>query len=87
MHTLRKLPTARPRMANIIINSISTGAYCGRIMCPKSIPAPMKSELLPGVASSVIVGTFLLSLERAKPRSNLLMEMFQSLGGRVAYQA
>jgi len=28
----------------------------------KSILAPMKSELLPGVAYSVIVGTFLLSL-------------------------
>jgi len=54
MHTLRKLPTARPRMANKIIRSISTGVYCGRIMCLKSIPAPMKTELLPVVASAVI---------------------------------
>jgi len=37
MHTLRKLPTARPRMANMTIIPISTGAYCGRIMCLKSI--------------------------------------------------
>ena len=37
MHTLRKLPTARPRMANIIIRSISTGVYCGRITGLKSI--------------------------------------------------
>ncbi len=31
MHTLRKLPIARPRMANDNIKSISTGVYCGRI--------------------------------------------------------
>jgi hypothetical protein len=31
MHTLRKLPIARPRMAKMIIKSISTGVYCGRI--------------------------------------------------------
>jgi len=39
MQTLRKLPTARPRMANMIIKNISTGAYCGRITMLKSIPA------------------------------------------------
>jgi len=55
MHTLRKLPTARPRRANRNIKSISTGVYCGRIMCLKSIPAPMKSELLPSVAACVII--------------------------------
>jgi len=54
MHTLRKLPTARPSRANRNIPSISTGVYCGRIIGLKSIPAPMKSELLPGVVSSVI---------------------------------
>ncbi len=54
MHTLRKLPIARPRRANMNIKSISTGVYCGRIMCLKSIPALIKSELLPGVASSVV---------------------------------
>jgi len=37
MHTLRKLPTARPSRANMIIKGISTGVYCGRIMCLKSI--------------------------------------------------
>ena len=52
MHTLRKLPTARPRMANMTIKSISTGVYCGRVMGLKSILAPIKSELLPGVALS-----------------------------------
>jgi len=76
IHTLRKLPTARPRRANRTINSISTGVYCGRIMCLKSIPAPMKSKLLPGVASSVIVGHF--SLVIASPdlsgQSNLISE-------------
>jgi hypothetical protein len=37
MHTLRKLPTSRPRMAKRTIRVISTGVYCGRIMCLKSI--------------------------------------------------
>jgi len=32
MHTLRKLPTARPSMANRNIRSISTGVYCGCIL-------------------------------------------------------
>jgi len=63
MHTLRKLPTARPRRANRNIKSISTGVYCGRIMCLKSIPAPMKSELLPGVASCVIIYGVVMSEE------------------------
>jgi hypothetical protein len=53
MHTLRKLPIARPRRANRNIRNISTGVYCGRIMGLKSILAPMKSKLLLGVASSV----------------------------------
>jgi hypothetical protein len=54
MHTLRKLPTARPRRANRNIKSISTGVYCGRIVGLKSIPAPMKLELLLGVTYSVV---------------------------------
>jgi hypothetical protein len=37
MHTLRKLPTARPRMAKMIIKIISTGVYCGHIIGLKSI--------------------------------------------------
>jgi len=68
MHTLRKLPTARPRMANRNAPSISTGVYCGRIIGLKSIPAPMKSELLPGVASSVIASPGLSG------RSNFIYE-------------
>jgi hypothetical protein len=55
MHTLRKLPTARPKKANRNIKSISTGVYCGRIAGLKSIPVPMKSELLPGATSCVII--------------------------------
>jgi len=38
MHTLRKLPTTRPRIANMNIDSISMGVYCGRIIGLKSIP-------------------------------------------------
>jgi len=37
MHTLRKLPTARPRTANMTSKSVSTCAYCGRMICLKSI--------------------------------------------------
>jgi hypothetical protein len=37
MHTLRKLPTIRPRRANRNIKIISTGVYCGRIIGSKSI--------------------------------------------------
>jgi len=66
MHTLRKLPTARPKMANMIIRSISTGVYCGRIMCLKSIPAPMKSHLLLGVASVVIARHFSFVVARGE---------------------
>ena len=66
MHTLRKLPIARPRRANKTIKSISTGVYCGRIIGWKSIPAPMKSELLSGVASSVIVGHLSLVIARGE---------------------
>jgi len=55
MHTFRKLPTIRPRMANRNINSISTGVYCGHITGLKSILNPVKSELLPCVDSSYII--------------------------------
>jgi hypothetical protein len=68
MHTLRKLPIARPRIANRTIKSISTGVYCGRIVGLKSILAPMKLELLPGAASSVIASPDLSG------RSNLIYE-------------
>jgi hypothetical protein len=37
MHTFRKLPTSRPRMAKRTIRVISTGVYCGRIIGLKSI--------------------------------------------------
>jgi hypothetical protein len=37
MQTLRKLPTARPTRANTMVRPISTGVYCGRGVCRKSI--------------------------------------------------
>jgi len=54
MHTFRKLPTIRPRMANRNINSISTGVYCGHITGLKSILNPVKSELLNPVKSELL---------------------------------
>ena len=59
MHTLRKLPTASPRRANKNTPSISTGAYCGRIMALKSIVNRYycQAQLLLS-----LWGTFLLSL-------------------------
>src|SRR4030043_1078999 len=68
MHTLRKLPTARPRKANRTIKTISIGVYCGRISGLKSILTPMKSELLPGV--SVVVACLPCSCEHLKGAPN-----------------
>jgi len=68
MHTLRKLPTARPKTANMIIRNISTVL----IVDVLGIEVNSQEVLLPDAASSVIVGTFLSTLPgwRSQPKQS-----------------